>query len=120
MAVINQQEHDAVAHVVGNASIDQALFLLKTDREAVRAAHWNRLPEQTRKYICHMAGIGADKGASALRTLDALQRGKINRTAQRLLKELETLMKCAQGGDMPVTGPTAPHAADGIAANTIQ
>lgn len=116
MANINSSEHSAVAHAAANATIDQAYFLLKTDREAVRAAHWNGLPEQTRKYICHMAGVGAEKGALPLRSLDALERGKVNRTAQRLIRELEALVKCAQGGEMPVTSPAAPHELNGIAA----
>ncbi|MBV8635553.1 MAG: hypothetical protein JO002_13755 [Burkholderiaceae bacterium] len=102
MVAASAAEQSAVSHAAGNAAIEQSLFLLKTDREAVRAAHWNSLPEQTRKYICHMAEIGADKGALPLRDLNAFDRGRVNRTAQRLMRELETLIRCAQGGDIPV------------------
>ncbi|EIJ47597.1 hypothetical protein GWL_18380 [Herbaspirillum sp. GW103] len=101
MVAASAAEQSAISHAAGNAAIAQSLFLLKTDREAVRAAHWNSLPEQTRKYICHMAGIGAERGALPLRELDAFQRGKVNRTADRLIRELETLMRCMQGGSIP-------------------
>ncbi len=107
MAIVSHAEQNAVAHAVGNATIEKALFLLKTDREAVRAAHWNGLSEQTRKYICHMAGVGAAKGALPLRDLDALERGKVNRMAQRLIRDLETLIRCAQGGTVPAPAAVA-------------
>ncbi|AMP00171.1 hypothetical protein CAter10_2525 [Collimonas arenae] len=101
MAIVSNSENGALSQASGNAAIDQALALLKTDKEAVRAAHWNRLDERTRKMICHMAGIGADKGAGSLRNMDALERGKVNRAAARLIRDMEVLMRCAQGGDMP-------------------
>lgn len=107
MSIVSAAEHTAVAHAVGNATIDKALFLLRTDREAVRAAHWNGLPEQTRKYICHMAGVGAAKGALPLRDLNALERGKVNRMAYSLIRDLEKLMKCCQGGTNPAPAPVA-------------
>ncbi len=102
MSIVSAAEQSAVAHAVGNATIEKAYFLLRTDREAVRAAHWNGLPEQTRKYICHMAGVGAAKGALPLRNLNALERGKVNRMAYSLIRDLEKLMKCCQGGEMPM------------------
>jgi hypothetical protein len=101
MSITSKQEHDALSFANGSAAIDQALALLKTDKEAVRAAHWNRLDERTRVMICHMAGVGKDKGKGALRDMDALERGKVNRTAARLIRDMEILMRCAQGGDMP-------------------
>lgn len=101
MAVTSKEETEALSHANGNAALEAAFSLLNTDREAVRAAHWNRLDERTRMMICHMAGIGAEKGKGALRNMDALERGKVNRTAARLIKDLEILMRCAQGGEMP-------------------
>lgn len=85
----------------GNAVLEQALALLHTDKESLRAGHWNRLDEKTRKMICHMAGLDAKKGCGSLRDLNALERGKINRAAARLIRDLEVLMRCAQGGAMP-------------------
>ena len=37
-----------------------------------------------------------------MRDLDALERGKVNRTAARMIRDLEILMRCAQGGAMPL------------------
>jgi hypothetical protein len=110
-------EQDAVSHALASAAVDQALALLKTDKEAVRAAHWNRLDEKTRMAVCHLAGLDAKKGKGALRDLDALERGKVHCEVRRLLKALDTMLRCAQGGAMPVSaGALAGHAFDGIAA----
>jgi hypothetical protein len=114
MAFTSTQEHEALSHANGNAAIEAALGLLNTDREAVRAAHWNRLDEKTRMMVCHMAGIDAKKGKGALRDLDAMERGKIHCEVRRMLRALEILMKCAQGGAMPLDvrmlAPHEPHA----------
>jgi hypothetical protein len=101
MDMASKEEAGALSFAHANAAIEQAYSLLRTDREAVRAAHWNRMDERTRKMICHMAGIGAEKGAGGLRGLDALERGKVNRAAARLMRDMDTIMKCAQGGAMP-------------------
>jgi len=117
MGIASKVEADALSHATGNAAIDAALSLLSTDREAVRAAHWNRLDEKTRMMICHMAGLDAKKGKGALRDLDALERGKIHCEVRRLIKSLEIVLRCAQGGEMPVKcGALAGHSFDGIAA----
>jgi hypothetical protein len=101
MGVLSTEEHDVLSHVNANAALEQALSLLKTDKEALRAGHWNRLNEKDRKMICHMAGISAKKGACSLRDLDALERGKVNREAARMIRMLEIVIRCAQGGEMP-------------------
>lgn len=115
MAVTSKEETAALSHAAGNAAIEQALALLHTDREAVRAAHWNRLDERTRMMICHMAGLPAKKGKGALRDLDAIERGRIHLEVRGMLRSLEIMLRCAQGGAMP-SGPLANHSFDGIAA----
>lgn len=115
MAVTSKEEAEALSHAAGNAAIERAYALLQTDREAVRAAHWNRLDEKTRQMVCHMAGIDSKKGKGALRDLNAMERGRIHCEARRLIRSLEILLRCAQGGAMP-SGPLAGHAFDGIAA----
>ncbi|HYD63314.1 MAG TPA: hypothetical protein VEC35_23360 [Noviherbaspirillum sp.] len=118
MGIASKEEADALSHATGNAAIEAAFSLLNTDREAVRAAHWNRLDEKTRMLVCHMAGLDPKKGKGALRDLDAMERGKIHCEVRRLLKSLEILLKCAQGGAMPVkAGALAGHSFDGIAAS---
>jgi hypothetical protein len=118
MANSAHPEMQALSSASANAAIDQALALLKTDKEAVRAAHWNRLPENVKKMVCKLAGIDPQKGCGALRNLNALERGKINRAAQRLIQNMEVLVRCAQGGEMPDAAPAASHMFDGIA--TVQ
>lgn len=111
----NRAELSALSHANGQAAIDAAYAILKTDAEAVRAAYWTRLPEKVRMMVCHMAGVDAKKGKGALRDLTALERGKIHCEARRLMKSLDHVMRCAQGGELPVTAPLFGHAADGIA-----
>jgi hypothetical protein len=101
MAISYAQEHEALSYASANAELEKALALLKTDKESLRAGHWNRLDEQVRKMICHMAGVGVKKGEGALQDMDALERGKVNRVAARLIRDLEVVIRCAQGGAMP-------------------
>jgi hypothetical protein len=118
----SRNEVAALSQANANAAIDQALALLNTDKEAVRAAHWNRLDEKTRMMVCHMAGIDVKKGKGALRDLDAMERGRIHCEVRRMLRGLEIMLKCAQGGAMPsAAGSLAGHSLDGIAAiGTLQ
>lgn len=118
MAVISEEEQQALSHASGNAAIEHALSLLNTDREAVRAAHWNRLDEKTRQMVCHMAGIDAKKGKGALRDLNAMERGQIHCEVRRLLRSLEIMLRCAQGGAMPA-GQMVGHSFDGIVADGV-
>lgn len=105
MGTASRHEAAALSHASGNAAIDAAYAILNTDKEAVRAAYWNRLDEKTRMMVCHMAGLPAKKGKGALRDLNALERGQVHRECQRLVKTLETLLRCCQGGAMPSTAP---------------
>ncbi|HJV86928.1 MAG TPA: hypothetical protein VJ698_15790 [Noviherbaspirillum sp.] len=115
MGIASKDEAAALSHAAANAAIEQAYALLQTDREAVRAAHWNRLDEKTRKMVCHMAGIDAKKGKGALRDLNAMERGQIHCEARRMLRDLEIILRCAQGGAMPVdVAALAPHEPYGV------
>lgn len=121
MGIASKEEADALSHATGNAAIEAVLSMLNTDREAVRAAHWNRMDERTRMMVCHMAGIDAKKGKGSLRDLDAMERGRIHCEVRRMLRALEIILRCAQGGAMPVKAAAlAGHAFDGIAAGKMQ
>jgi hypothetical protein len=111
----NSAEHQALSTANGNAAIDAALSILNTDKEAVRAAYWNRLDEKTRRMICHMAGMDPKRGEGALKTFNALDRGRIHMAARRLMRDVETILRCCQGGELPSTAPIFGHVSDGIA-----
>ena len=97
----DNQELSALSHANGNAAIDAAFSLLNTDREAVRAAHWNRLSIAIRRVAVMSANLSKDRADDTLNKFTALERGKINISVQRLIKELEIIGKCMQGGEMP-------------------
>ena len=88
---------------MGNQCIEQAYSLLKTDREAVRAAHWNRLPIGVRRIAVMSANLPKERADDTLNKFTALERGRINICVQRLIKNLEIIGRCMQGGDVPAT-----------------
>lgn len=81
-------------------AIDQAYSLLKTDREAVRAAHWNRLPISVRRVAVMCANLPKERADDTLNKFTALERGVINLKVQRLVRDLEIVTKAMQGGDI--------------------
>jgi hypothetical protein len=81
-------------------AIDQAYSLLKTDREAVRAAHWNRLPMAVRRVAVMSANLPKERADDTLNKFTALERGIINIKVQRLIRDLEILTKAMQGGEI--------------------
>ena len=98
---ISTSEQEALSHANGNAAIDAALALLKTDREAVRAAHWNRLPIPVRRVAVMSANLPKERADDTLNKFTALERGRINICVQRLIKQLEEIGRAMQGGSMP-------------------
>ena len=100
---ISQSEQEALSHANGNAAIDAALSLLKTDREAVRAAHWNRLPIAVRRVAVMSANLPKERADDTLNKFTALERGRVNVCVQRLIKQLEEIGRAMQGGSLPAT-----------------
>lgn len=94
-------EMEALSHANGNAAIDAAFTLLKTDREAVRAAHWNRLPMAVRRVAVMSANLPKERADDTLNKFDALERGRINIAVVRLMRDLEVITKCMQAGAIP-------------------
>lgn len=97
---ISKEEQEKLSHAVGNAAIDRALALLKTDREAVRAAHWNRLPIAVRRVAVMCANMPKERAEDTLNKFDALERGRINIAVRRLMNNLEVIGKCMQAGKL--------------------
>lgn len=94
-------EMEALSHANGNAAIGAAFALLKTDREAVRAAHWNRLPMAVRRVAVMSANLPKERADDTLNKFDALERGRINIAVVRLMRDLEAITKCMQAGALP-------------------
>jgi hypothetical protein len=106
---ITAEEREALSHANGNAAIDAAYSLLKTDREAVRAAHWNRLPIAVRRIAVMSANLPKERADDTLNKFSALERGKINISVHRLLKQLEEIGRCMQGGSLPAASGEYTH-----------
>ena len=96
----NSCGQEALSHANGNAAIDAALELLKTDREAVKASHWNRLPVAVRRVAVMSANLPKERADDTLNKFSALERGKINIAVVRLMRDLEIITKCMQGGEL--------------------
>ncbi|WP_211474651.1 hypothetical protein [Collimonas humicola] len=112
MAIHSQQTHQDIAYT----HLTHAYIMLAGDKESVRAGRWNGIPPRDRQMLAHMAGIGSKKGDTTLQSLNALERGKLHCEARRLIKQLEIVLRCAQGGELPSQFPAAGHESDGIAA----
>jgi hypothetical protein len=112
MATHSQQAHQDIAYT----HLTHAYIILAGDKESVRAARWNGIPPRDRQMLAHMAGIGSKKGDTTLQSLNALERGKLHCEASRLIKQLQNVLRCAQGGELPCQFPAASHESDGIAA----
>ena len=110
----NQSQH--AHHGIAQFHLEHAYIVLAGDKESVRAARWNGIPPRDRQMLAHMSGIGAKKGDVPLQSLNALERGKLHCEARRLLKQLQNVLRCAQGGELPSQFPPASHESDGIAA----
>lgn len=87
-----------------DAAIVQSLALLKTDREAVRAAHWSGLSIAVRRIAVMSANLPKERADDALSKFNAFERGRINLCIERLKREMEIIAKCMQAGDIPVSG----------------
>ncbi|NKI68112.1 hypothetical protein GN109_01660 [Collimonas pratensis] len=112
MAIHSRQARQDVAHI----HLEHAYIMLAGDKESVRAARWNGIPPRDRQMLAHMAGIGSKKGDTTLQSLNALERGKLHWEASRLIKQLQNVLRCAQGGELPCQFPAASHESDGITA----
>ena len=112
MASQSQHAHQDIAQI----HLEHAYIVLAGDKESVRAARWNGIPPRDRQMLAHMAGIGSKKGDVPLQSLNAMERGKLHCEASRLLKQLQNVLRCAQGGELPSQFPAAHHESDGIAA----
>lgn len=95
------EERQALSHANGNAALDACLALLKTDREAVRAAYWNRLPLAVRRVAVMSANLPKERAEDTLNKFTALERGRVNISVQRLIKDLQDIGRCMQCGDIP-------------------
>ncbi|MEO6918682.1 MAG: hypothetical protein ABI171_06640 [Collimonas sp.] len=112
MARLSQQAHQDIAQT----HLQHAYVVLAGDKESIRAAHWRRVSPRVRKMIMWMADLDAKKSEATLQSLTALERGKMHCEARRLIKELELVLRCAQGGEVTSQFPAPGHESDGIAA----
>lgn len=115
MADLSKSELEALRKANARAEIDKCKTILAGDFEHVRAAFWNRLPERTRMMICLSAGLDKSKGQGPLQALDAAERARINAEARRVIRDMETIIRCAQGGKTHDHGEMTGHLFDGIA-----
>lgn len=115
MALTTKHEQAALSGAHARAALDKCKAILAADMEHVRAAFWNRLPERTRVAICNAAGLSKEKGKGALAQLSAADRAKVHAEARRVLRDMEILLRCAQGGKTHDHGEMAAHCFDGIA-----
>lgn len=116
MALVSNEENAALSNASGNAAIEQALALLNTDREAIRAANWNRRNTGPRRIAMLAAGLPKERAEDALKTFNAFERGQVNLAVRRLIKELEIIALAMQGGECPdASGGDRGHQIDGIA-----
>ena len=115
MAVIDKAENAALSYAIANAALDQALALLDTDKEAIRAAHWNNRSTAARRVAVMCANMPKERADCALKEFNAMERGTICINVRRLIKQLETIALSMQGGAMPdKTGGDRTHQVNGI------
>lgn len=121
MAGSSKAELKALQRANQQAEMAKIRASLAGDAEAVRAAFWNRIPEQLRVMVCYLAGLDKTMGKKALRDLSAGDRAKINAQLRFMLPHLENMQRCATGGKTRDYGEMAAHCFNGIAAkDTIQ
>lgn len=116
MAGSSKEELKALQRANQRAHMATIRSTLAGDMEAVRAAFWNRIPEQLRVMVCYMAGLDKTKGKKALRDLCAGDRAKVNAQLRFMLPHLENMQRCATGGKTRDHGEMAGHEVNGIAA----
>jgi hypothetical protein len=108
----SQQAHQDIAQT----HLHYAYVVLGGDKESVRAGYWKRVTPRGRKMILWAAGLDANKSEGTLQSFDAMERGQMHCAARRIIKEMELILRCAQGGELPSRFPPACHESDGIAA----
>ncbi|WP_211461808.1 hypothetical protein [Collimonas silvisoli] len=101
---------------IAQTHLQHAYVVLAGDKESVRAAYWKRVSQRGRKMILWSAGLDVKKSEGTLQSFDALERGRMHCEARRIIKEMELILRCAQGGELPSRFPPACHESDGIAA----
>ena len=112
MANQSQHAHQDIAQI----HLEHAYIVLAGDRESVRAGYWKRVSQRGRKMILWAADLDAKKSEGTLQSFDAMERGQMHCAARRIIKEMELILRCAQGGELPSQFPPACHESDGIAA----
>lgn len=115
MADLSPLEMEALRRANARAALDQCKNLLAHDMEHVRASFWNRLPERVRMAICASAGLSKEKGKGPLKLLSAADRAKVHAEARRVIRDMEIILRCAQGGITHDHGEMAAHCFNGIA-----
>ena len=106
----SDKEQEALSHAAANAEIQKAYNILGfKDREAVRAAHWMRLPLSARRVAVMSANLPKERADDALEKFTAFERGQINLAVIRLMRELEKVKKAMQGGEMPAAPGVYSH-----------
>lgn len=71
------------------------------DAEAVRAAMWLRMPMGVRTVAVMAAGLHKARAEDTLNKFNAFERGRVWLALSKLVVDLQTVMKCMQGGAMP-------------------
>lgn len=71
------------------------------DAEAVRAAFWLRIPLGVRTVALLSAGLHKARAEDTLNKFNAFERGRVWVALSKLVVDLQTVMKCMQGGAMP-------------------
>jgi hypothetical protein len=106
----NITEQDALSSAAANAAIQDAYNILGfKDREAVRAAHWIRLPLAARRVAVMCANLPKERADDALDKFNAFERGQINLAVIRLMRDLEQVKKAMQGGEVPAAAGVYSH-----------
>ena len=105
----SDKEQQALSHAAANAAIQKAYNIIGKDREAVRAAHWIRLPLAARRVAVMCANLPKERADDALDKFNAFERGQINLAVIRLMRDLEQVKKAMQGGEVPAAAGVYSH-----------
>lgn len=84
------------------------LLVRPTDAEAMRAAVWLRAPIGARMVAVLSAKLPKERAGDALNTFDALERGLVYVSLEKLVRELGLIQKCMNGGNSTPPGTGTP------------
>lgn len=98
-----ESEINAISLANARAALDQCYSIIGTDREAVKAAHWARLPIGVKRIAVMSANLPKERADDTLNKFNSVERGRINVCVARLMRDMTVITKCMQGGKLPAT-----------------